>query len=80
MEEVRERDRRRQEWGYEAEMLAQVHEMLQVIRIDQQALHGVDKAKLTRFSRVWRPGDPDPEPQTVRKLTPREFALMAGVT
>ena len=73
VDEVRARDKARS-WDTTAELLAQLHELLQMVRIEQQALHGVKQ--LAKFQRLRRPGDPI-EPEGPDKVSPRQFALMA---
>lgn len=75
-DEVKEREER---WTVDRELLARVHEMLQLIRIEALVGMGVKRGNLPRFVPVRRPDDPvDEGPQVV---TPRELArmVMTGV-
>lgn len=75
-DEVREREER---WTIDRELLARVHEMLQLIRIEALVGMGVKRGSLPRFVPVRRPNDPEPEGPLV--VSPRELArmVMTGV-
>jgi hypothetical protein len=62
------------------ELLAQILEMLSIIRVEAQALSGyVKQADLSEPLRVPRPGDEIEPVDPVRVVSPREFALMMQV-
>ena len=78
-EEVKERDRRHS-WTNEHELLARLHEQIQLVRIEQLIGIGVKAGKLPPFVPIDRPGDEPPvkddEPETLRVYTARDLAAM----
>lgn len=74
-EEVREREGR-EAWNNVHEILARIHDLLAVIRVEQLAGIGVKPHRLPDVERLPRPGESEPK---VRVVSPREAALMMGV-
>lgn len=66
-----ERDRR---WTQDHELLARLHELLQIMRIEHLIGIGVKRGNLPRFQRIARPDDPVEEGPVV--VSPRELARM----
>jgi hypothetical protein len=73
-EEVSEK-RRRETWRWPEELLAELLEVLSIVRIELLASHGVKPANLPKPVRVTRPGSTLPPPSDgVRTMTAAEFA------
>jgi hypothetical protein len=76
MECVRERNDRADEWTDLHELLAQVVDAIQVMRMEAYILKGVPRSKLPKPPRVQRPWEIPPE---VPVLTPSQFARLSVV-
>ena len=73
---VRERNDRNA-WGATEELLAQLIELLSVVRIEAWLIAGVPRHKLPKAHQVTRPGEQEQEAEMV--VTPSEFARMTMV-
>jgi hypothetical protein len=73
---VKERNDRADEWTDLHELLAQVVDAIQVMRLDAYAIGGVPRWKLPSAPRVKRPWEPEEE---VPVLTPSQFARLSVV-
>lgn len=79
-EEVRARDRR-EAWRNEHELLAQIHELLQLMRVEQLIGLRVRPSLLPKVVPLARPGDEDAvekDPEPLRVFTARDLAAMTS--
>lgn len=74
-EEVADRDRR-ESWTTVHEVLAQVHDLLQVMRVEHLMGLGVKSASLPKPVRMPRPGEEPPPDAGPRTVSARELAMM----
>lgn len=72
-EAVRDRNER-DSWTNVHELLAQLIELLSIVRIEQLAAAGVKRWSLPEMVRIPRPGDDEPKEAMV--VTPSQFARM----
>lgn len=72
-DEVRERA----EWSNLHEAVAQVHDLLQLVRVEALVGMGVKRHALPEPRRLPRPFDP-PEQEQDDTVSPRQLALMMG--